>query len=223
MTQEELIERNTSNAQHSTGPRTTPGKRRSCLNAIRHSLTGKIFIATEEESEAFHAHCQSYHAIMGARNLVEGDLVQEIAEDRWRLKRARAIENSLFAHGHLNHADSMNAGEPQVDAALAEGKAWLDYPSKLSLLTLHENRIRRAIEKNTEELRTLQAIRKEAHDRAQAEAIALYKQAKAEGNEYESKIDFFPGCDHGGFVYSASNIATLIDRQDRLTRAGFDA
>ena len=28
------------------------------------------------------------------------ELAQEIAEDRWRLKRARSLENSIFAEGH---------------------------------------------------------------------------------------------------------------------------
>ncbi len=52
---------NRANAQKSTGPKTPEGKRRSSLNASRHYLTGKIHIATPEESTAFDKHCKAYH------------------------------------------------------------------------------------------------------------------------------------------------------------------
>jgi hypothetical protein len=38
------------------GPRTLEGKRRSSLNATRHQLLSKTYIATPEESSSFNAH-----------------------------------------------------------------------------------------------------------------------------------------------------------------------
>ncbi len=215
------LEANRANAQLSTGPKTPEGKRRSSLNARRHSLTGKIHIATPEESKAFDQHCKAYHAELAPVGILESDLAQEIAEDRWRLKRARSLENSIFAQGHHDHADSANSGHPQVDAALAEGKTWVEQARNLQLLTLYENRIRRAIEKNTVQLEAMQAKRKQAYRDAQFEAIRLSQLAEAEGQTYNPGEDFTPARDHGGFVFSASEIARVTDRKRRSDRAIF--
>ena len=216
---EKQLEANRANAQLSTGPKTPEGKRRSSLNARRHSLTGKIHIATPEESQAFDQHCKAYHAELAPVGILESDLAQEIAEDRWRLKRARSLENSIFAQGHHDHADSTNSGNQQVDAALAEGKTWVEQARNLQLLTLYENRIRRAVEKNTVQLEAMQAKRKQAHNTAQHEAIRLWQLAEAEGKTYSPDEDFTPSRDHGGFVFSTPEIARAINRKERSDRA----
>jgi hypothetical protein len=210
---------NQTNAKKSTGPRTPEGKRRSSLNGRRHSLTGKIHIATPEESEVFDKHCKAYHEALAPLGIIESDLAQEIAEDRWRLKRARSLENSVFALGHHTHAEAMDSGNPQIDAALAEGKTWIEQAKNLQLLTLYENRIRRAIEKNTAQLEAMQAKRKEAYAKAQRDAIRLAQLAESEEEAYNPAADFEPARDHGGFVFSASELARVVDRRDRLDRA----
>ena len=213
------LEANRANAQLSTGPKTPEGKRRSSLNASRHQLTGKIHIATPEESEVFDKHCRAYHEALAPLGIIESDIVQEIAEDRWRLKRARSLENSVFALGHETHIDTMNAGSPQVDAALTEGKTWIEQAKNLQLLTLYENRIRRAIEKNTAQLQALQAERKAAFISARGDAIRLSQLAEAEGETYDPATDFEPAREHGGFIFSATEIARIIDLRKRLHRA----
>ncbi len=97
----------------STGPRTPAGKRRASFNAFRHGLTSKVHIHTPEESEAFRAHCQAYRAELAPVGAQETDIVQSIAEDRWRLKRARAIENNIFAEGINRHAGETAIRRPR--------------------------------------------------------------------------------------------------------------
>jgi hypothetical protein len=207
------------NSMHSTGPRTELGKRRASLNAIRHSITSRVHIATPEESAAFDKHCRNYHEALLPAGLLEPQLVQEIAEDKWRLKRIRTIEDAIFAQGHHDHVDELPSGNPEVDAALAEGKTWVEQARSLQLLTLYESRIRRAIEKHTAEFKAMQAERKAAHAKAQREAIALAQLAAAEGKPYQPAYDFVPAFDYGGFVFSPEEIARVIDREDRLKRA----
>jgi hypothetical protein len=74
MTQAQLAA-NRANAQSSTGPRIAEGKRRSCLNAFRHGLTGQIVILTSDDQQAFQKHC---HAIVQALASV-GPLELELA------------------------------------------------------------------------------------------------------------------------------------------------
>src|ERR1700726_3572180 len=117
---------NRANAQLSTGPKTEAGKRRSSLNAFRHGLTGQIHIATPEEMNAFRKHCETFREALAPVGVLELELAQDIAEDRWRMKRARALENGIFAQGHHDHVDEIGSGLAEVDAALAQSKTWLD-------------------------------------------------------------------------------------------------
>ena len=147
------------NAQHSTGPRTAAGKKRSSLNAFRHGLTGQIIVHTPEDQEAFNKHCDGIREALAPVGALELDVAQAIAEDRWRLNRARALENSIFALGQSEHPPE-DSGDPDIDAALAQGRTWIAHAHELQLLSTYENRIRRSVEKNTADLRTVQARRK---------------------------------------------------------------
>jgi hypothetical protein len=159
------------NAKRSTGPRTIEGRKRSSLNAFRHGLTGQIVVHTPmsaqakplcavgEDQQAFKKHCDGIREALAPVGALETDLAQAIAEDRWRLNRARALENAIFALGQTEDVpqDSDNL---ELDAALAQARTWIAHARELNLLTIYENRIRRSVEKNTAELRALQAERK---------------------------------------------------------------
>jgi hypothetical protein len=206
------------NAQLSTGPRTQEGKKRSSLNAFRHGLTGQIVIHTPEDEKAFKKHCDGIREALAPVGALELDLAQAIAEDRWRLNRARALENSIFALGESEHL-AQDSGHPEVDAALAQGRTWMDHAHELHLLTTYENRIRRSVEKNTAELRALQAQRKAAIAQAETEAMALVQLAQTEGGDYDPADDFPPESQPLGFVFSRPAIERQIERNRRLFRA----
>src|SRR5580658_7489965 len=154
------------NAQHSTGPRTAAGKKRSSLNAFRHGLTGQIIVHTPEDQEAFNKHCDGIREALAPVGALELDVAQAIAEDRWRLNRARALENSIFALGQTEHVPE-DSGNPELDTALAQARTWMAHARELQLLSIYESRIRRSVEKNTAELRAQQAEHKPATVEAQ--------------------------------------------------------
>jgi hypothetical protein len=150
---------NRENAQLSTGPRTPEGRKRSSLNAFRHGLTGQIVVHTPEDQKAFTKHCDAIREDLHPEGAVETDLAQAIAEDRWRLNRARALENTILALGQSEHLPP-DGKYSELDAALAQAQAWMDHAHHLNLLTTYENRIRRSVEKNAAELRARQTERK---------------------------------------------------------------
>jgi hypothetical protein len=206
------------NAQLSTGPRTQEGKKRSSLNAFRHGLTGQIVIHTPEDEQAFKKHCDGIREALAPVGALELDLAQAIAEDRWRLNRARALENSIFALGQSEHLLE-DSGHPEADAALAQGRTWMAHAHQLHLLTTYENRIRRSVEKNTAELRALQDQRKAAIAQAEEEARLLVQLAQTEGGDYDPADDFPPESQPLGFVFSRPVIERQIERRRRLARA----
>ena len=208
---------NRANAQLSTGPRTQEGRKRSSLNAVRHGLTGQIHVHTAEDQQAFTKHCDGIREALAPEGALETDLAQAIAEDRWRLNRARALENSIFALGQSEHLPP-DSGHPEVDAALAQGRTWMAHAHQLHLLTTYENRIRRSVEKNTAELRALQAERKAAVAQAEEEAIALVQQAQYEGEDYDPTEVFPPESQPDGFLrkYRRRSLESSLCRRPPL-------
>ena len=214
MTDEQLT-----NSHPQTGPLTPAGKRRASFNAFKHGLSGKVHVHTPEESEAFRLHCQAYHAELSPAGIIETDLVQSIAEDQWRLKRARAIENNIFAAGINHHTGEIESGDAQIDDAFAEGKTWVEQSRCLALVTLYEQRIHRSIEKATARLEALQAKRKEAYAEAENQAVLLTNYAEQQGETYDPAGDFQPASRYGHFVYSKAAIFRVRDRRARVFEA----
>src|SRR5580692_7334515 len=170
---------NAANAQKSSGPKTETGKHRTRLNAYRHGLTGQICLLTAEENEAFSQHCTGIRESLEPVGALETELAQSIAEDHWRLKRARAIETGIFALGQLGQlgalatSDRDDPAQVPIDEALAKAHTWIAKSENFQLLALYEQRIHRAIEKNMAQLRTLRAERKAARQQALAETHLL--------------------------------------------------
>jgi hypothetical protein len=136
-------EANVANAQKSPGPKTEKGKHRTRLNAYRHGLTGRqICLLTADEHEAFDRHCTGIRESLEPVGALEIDLAQSIAEDRWRLKRARALETGIFALGHLGQlgalptSDRDDPAQFPIDEALSRARTWLAKSESFQLLAL---------------------------------------------------------------------------------------
>src|SRR5437016_14101170 len=112
------LEANRRNAQLSTGPRTPEGKAAVRLNAARHNLTGQVAILPEEEQRALEAFCAPIQQELNPGSPIERQLARSIAEDMWRLSRARAIENNWFAAAiAYDQPEPMAGDHPEILAA----------------------------------------------------------------------------------------------------------
>jgi hypothetical protein len=94
---EAQLNANRANAQASTGPRTEEGKQRSRLNALRHGITAKVIVMTEEEMEAYQTFSNGLLAEWQPQGATEKILVQALADTHWRLNCGRTHELALFA------------------------------------------------------------------------------------------------------------------------------
>ena len=192
---------------------------RPSFKAFKPGPASKIHIATPEDTETFQAHCAAYIDELAPSGAIERDLVQLIAEDRWRLKRAHCIENSLFALGVSQHVDEWDTGRIEVDDTLAEGQTWVDQSRYLTALTQYEQRVQRSIKENTAALNARQIERKQACQQAQKEAIMLAAEAESQGEVYDPAPDFPNPAECGGFVFDVSEIARLVNRDHRIQQA----
>ena len=217
---------NLANAQHSTGPKTEAGKQRTRLNAYRHGLTGQICLLTADEHQAFDQHCTGIRESLEPVGALEIELAQSIAEDHWRLKRARAIESGIFAAGqqgllgfNFGVATTEDPAQLLLEDTLIQARTWLAQSGNFQLLALYEQRIHRAIEKNMAQLRTLRAERQAAHKQALEEAQLLAQLAYSKGEKYDPARDFPPEILQIGSDFSSVGIRRLINRNQRLNEA----
>jgi hypothetical protein len=213
---------NLANAQHSTGPKTEKGKHRTRLNAYRHGLTGQICLLTADEQQAFDQHCTGIRESLEPVGPLEIELAQSIAEDHWRLKRARALETGIFALGQLGALPTSDRDDPAqlpIDEALSRARTWVAKGENFQLLALYEQRIHRAIQKNMAEFRTLRAERKAIRQQALEEAQLLAQLAYSKGEKYDPARDFPPEILRIGSDFSAAGLSRLINRNQRLNEA----
>jgi hypothetical protein len=207
------IAANQANAKLSTGPTSDAGKQIVSQNAVKHHLSGKGNPALPGEQDAVAKHVEGYIQAYAPVGLPEHDLVTNIARNHWRLRRAHAMEDAIFAKTMLEKSEEGH------DLFSSQAEAWLDPAKAMKSIAGHASRIQRAIEKNTAELKELQAQRKSAYAKAEAEAILLTQLAHAKGQTVDAAKGFPSPELCGGFVYSLSEIARTVGRAARLAEA----
>ena len=193
-------ETNRANAQHSTGPRTEAGKKKSSLNALRHGLTGQIVVMPTDDLAAYQHHVESFADEYHPQGPTEAHLVQALADTSWRMNRAAALESNVLSLALAPTSD-------QIDGALAMAAALESQSKALSNLSLHTQRLSRQFERTVAQLRELQKtrqIREEHHMEKLLDIMEMYEQ---KGEPYNPSDD--------GFVFSESQIDAAIQLRNR--------
>src|ERR1039458_5389019 len=138
MATEEQIAANRRNAQLSSGPKTEAGRNRSRMNALRHGLTGQVTTMTDEDRAAHDLFSKPLIKDLAPEGAMETQLAQRVATDSWRLNRASAIEDNLFALGLHDNGGKLCLENEQIDAALTTARVFTMESKQLQLLTLYE-------------------------------------------------------------------------------------
>ncbi len=186
----------------------TPQPRdKRAFNAYRHGLAGHVLVIKPHDDAAYRQHCEGIFLDLAPVGAMQADLVQSIADDRWRLKRASAIDNNKFSEG-INAPSQVVTHHEQVDDAFAMSHLWDGSAPQLVLLTLYENRIQRRVEKNMALFFQLQQARRDALQTAVEEVAIL-------GESY----DFPPEALPPQFVHSLALIRRLANHRRLLQEA----
>jgi hypothetical protein len=208
MVSEKQLEANRRNAEKSTGPKSAATKSISSRNNLRHGLTGHISLLPTEDREAHDAFCNELIDSFNPETPMESQLAHSISEDSWRLNRARAIENNMFALSRQHE-------RREIQIALADAATFLAQASAFNLLSIYEQRINRNLQRNMKLLGELQAERKAQREQAMEEAKLLAQLNLMNGLPYQPE--------ENGFVFSAAEINRAIDRDNRLKAANLAA
>ena len=206
---------NQANAQKSTGPRTPEGKARAKMNALRHGLTGQFCVMSEADHRAYTTFEADILEALAPVGHYERDLAVSIAQNRWRLHRARALESNIHGLGHHDLADNYDTNSPDTEVAVAQAQTWLNHHAAITNLTLYENRIRRDVARDKKELDELQTARKAAEAKAKEEAELLLQQSLTKNETVPATATI----EVNGFVFSTTTLRASLNRKAALKSA----
>jgi hypothetical protein len=178
---------NRANAQKSTGPKTTEGKRQSCMNAFKHGLTGQKLILQPDELEAYNRLTNSLLAETNPKTALEHQIAQKIIDSHFRLNRLAGIENNIFNFALMANVTGADVtdNDERLEIMQAQTRAWTDGSSSFDLLGRYEARLSRQALRYSLELERLQGLRTNAA-RINKERLAIPTEP---ADNYRDSID----------------------------------
>ena len=97
MTTNAQIKANRKNTKKSTGPRTEEGKARVAKNALKHGLLARDTVLPGEDPADFDRQLSALEADIQPANSLEFELVRQIADSQWRMRRLTRLETGFLA------------------------------------------------------------------------------------------------------------------------------
>ena len=150
---------NSENAKHSTGPRTAEGKQRSSQNALKHGLCALDPLIPGEDPEAFQEHFCEIELDLRPAGAIESNLVEQIADVSWRLKRLSRIEASLITAFYDATAEEPRNHGNDTDQLLGKALADDKHLAALNRLGRYEAQLSRRYHRALKEFRDLRKER----------------------------------------------------------------
>jgi hypothetical protein len=146
---------NRQNASHSTGPKTTEGKERVRLNALKHGIYSKDPVLESEDHAAYNQlglHLAAQYRPATPEAVI---LVRRIQEAQWRLDRVFGQENALLqvvADQHHEQIEARFDAEPAIIDALAQAAGMQANARLFGQCYRNENRLQRIIDASARRL-----------------------------------------------------------------------
>ena len=163
------------NAKKSTGPRTPEGKANSSKNALKHGLMAQDAVIPGEDPAEFDRHLSNVENTYLPRNYVEKQIVHQIADTMWRIKRLSRIESAVVSasiertrvYQHDFRVDRIRQGR-EGDLQLL-GESMLGGTKFLNNLARYDGHLRRCLHRDLE---LMMKIRREERKSREAQAAA---------------------------------------------------
>jgi hypothetical protein len=144
------------NGARSNGPSTPEGRAISSRNARTHGLTGGDVVLPHESQEQYDALLASFVKRFRPTDETEFDLIREMVNSRWRLRRIESMEVALIQRAVNQQMEAMGN---DVDPAEAQSLAYAELAENskgLRLLNRYAKDLRRSYEKALAEFMELQ-------------------------------------------------------------------
>ena len=184
MSSQAQVSANQANAQLSSGPKTAEGKAKSSRNALKTGLTGHTVLLPTDDAERYEAHLLSYAERFDPQDDLETELVQSIADCRWRIGRIYSLETALHARGYAELSHLFEGYDEKQRSMLITGEVFLKYNRELRNLELQEQRLIRRADREEAVLVAMQKKRILEEDNRRMLCARLYLAAKKENKPF---------------------------------------
>ena len=164
------IKANRKNAKKSTGPRTEEGKTRSAKNALKHGLLARDTVMPGEDPADFDSQLSALEADIQPANSLEFELVRQIADAQWRMRRLTRLETGFLAAAVDDQRRRTEKYRPDKlrpgydGETLLLGTAMLDRTQAFVHLARYDGHLSRRFFRAVKQLRDLRRDEREAHD-----------------------------------------------------------
>lgn len=135
---------NQANSQHSTGPRSADGKKRSSKNATRHGICSKDLVILPGEEDEFALLLKGLSNELDPAGHLEEVLFQQIVHGAWNLRRCRRAEAEVLAR----------SSDPTLDPLLDDTNE-----PKLRRIDIYARRAQSEFSRAMKELKAIQTER----------------------------------------------------------------
>jgi hypothetical protein len=146
MTSNLQIKANRRNAQLSTGPRTTRGRRISSMNALKHGLTAEHVTVFDEAEADFRRFHRQLMRVLRPEGAMEAQLAERAIICAWRLRRVYRIETGMFSKARKLWAPTGPSLTSDIETVYTRLSSQRDDLAKLSRYEANiERSLRRAL------------------------------------------------------------------------------
>jgi hypothetical protein len=168
------VESARANGAKSQGPVTPEGKQSSSLNSLKHGLTARTLVLSNEARERFDGTVEAYLDELGPLTEIETDLVEEMVAAKWRQRRCWVMEKSALDLQMDSQEEELAAKYEKLDEPTRLTIAFQTLAETKGLLTLnrYETGYRREYHKALSTLRDLIRERKNAISRNEPNPIS---------------------------------------------------
>ena len=164
------IKSNRNNAKKSTGPRTEEGKSRVSKNALKHGLLARDTVMPGEDPADFDRQLSALEADIQPANSLEFELVRQIADSQWRMRRLTRLETGFLAaaldetrrYMEKRRPDELRPGYDGETQLL--GTAMLDRTQALVHLARYDGHLSRRFFRAVKQLRDLRRDESKARE-----------------------------------------------------------
>jgi hypothetical protein len=149
------------NGAKAAGTKSPAGLQISSKNAIRHGLTSKTLVLSNESQAIFEQLRDSYVAKFQPQDDVEMDLIHEMVAALWRLRRMRGIETALFDLEMDRQEEDIEKDFSHIDEPTRTAVAYTalaDKSNTLALYLRYESTFRRSFDRALSNLLRLRAL-----------------------------------------------------------------
>ena len=164
------IKANRKNAKKSTGPRSEEGKTRSAKNSLKHGLLARDTVMPGEDPADFDRQLSALEADIQPANSLEFELVRQIADAQWRMRRLTRLETGFLAAAvddqrrHLEKRRPDELGPGYDGETLLLGSAMLDRTQGFVHLARYDGHLSRRFFRAVKQLSDLRRDERKAHE-----------------------------------------------------------